>query len=134
MNFTRKFLLALALVPVLAWGSGLRYLERSKTFCDDTRKLCIRGSIIYRSNSRVMTLTGRVSKTSGPGWVRILFRGSNRLNQPSTSLMEFAIRGAHSEIIDKSFIPDQPDVDNWRILSFAFEPDEKAGRIARDRN
>lgn len=132
MSLTRHLLTLLVLLPTLCWGVAPRYLARSELLCDVDKQMCIRGSLVYRSNSRVLTLSGRVSKTSGPGWVRILFRGTNRLDQPSTTIMEFPIRGAFSEIIDKSFIPDNPQIDNWRIFYVVFEPDKEADRAARD--
>jgi hypothetical protein len=131
MSFSRQCLTLLVLVPAISWGVAPRYLARSESLCDVDKQMCIRGSLVYRSNSRVLSLSGRVSKAPGPGWVRILFRGTNRLDQPSTTIMEFPIRGAHSEIIDKSFIPDNPQIDNWRIFYVVFEPDKEAGRAAR---
>jgi hypothetical protein len=134
MSPSRLFLILLAFLPSLVQGGDTRYLARSELLCDVDKQMCIRGSLRYRSNSRVLRLSGRVSKSTGPGWVRILFRGTNRLDQPSTTIMEFPIRGAHSEIIDKALIPDNPQIDNWRIFYVVFEPDEDARRAARDRN
>jgi hypothetical protein len=48
--------------------------------------------------------------------------------------MEFPVRGAYSEIVDRAFIPDQPDVDDWRLERLIFEPDAAAADAARDRD
>lgn len=124
-------LAVLALLPAIVWAEGPRFLARGELICDGENLMCIRGSLSYRPGSRVLNLSGRVSRATSPGWVRILFRGTNRRNQPGTSVMEFPIRGAHSEIVDKSFIPDQPDIDNWRVFAIIFEPDADAERAAR---
>jgi len=116
--------------PALATPS--EFLARNEDICNSDRTMCIRGTLIYRPDSRIMELYGRVSGTPGPGWVRILFQGSWRGNLAS-SVMEFPIRGAYSEIIDFRYIPDNPAVRHWRILDVRFEPDERAVEAARDR-
>ena len=108
------------------------FLARNEDICTSDRSMCIRGTLIYRPDSRIMELTGRVAGTPGPGWVRILFQGSWRGNLAS-SVMEFPIRGIYSEIIDFRYIPDNPAVRHWRILDVRFEPDEGAVQAARDR-
>jgi hypothetical protein len=116
--------------PALATPSD--FLARNEDICNSDRTMCIRGTLIYFPDSRVMQLSGRVTGTPGPGWVRILFQGNWRGNLAS-SVMEFPIRGAYSEIIDFRYIPDNPAVRYWRILDVRFEPDEGAAQAARDR-
>ena len=123
----------LAFLPFSTWGEAPRFLIRNDALCDTENVMCIQGSLSYRPGSRVLTLFGRVSKAPGPGWVRILFRGTFRDSQPATTIMEFPIRGAYSEIIDKSFIPDHPQIDDWRVFGVIFEQDDDAARAARRR-
>lgn len=93
--------------------------------------MCIRGTLVYLPDSRIMELYGRVTTSPGPGWVRILFQGNWRGNLAS-SVMEIPIRGAWSEIIDFRYIPDNPAVRYWRILTVSFEPDPAAAEAARN--
>ncbi len=108
------------------------FLVRNDYICDAERIMCIRGTLVFLPDSRIMQLNGRVAGSPGPGWVRILFQGEWRGHLAST-VMEFPIRGANSEIIDYKYIPDNPAVRYWRVLNIAFEPDEEAARAARSR-
>lgn len=125
-------LVAGLLVPALSAGTPSDFLVQNDDICDSERRMCIRGTLIYRPDSRIMELYGRVSGSPGPGWVRILFQGSWR-GHLASSIMEFPIRGAYSEIVDFRYIPDNPAVRHWRILSVSFEPDPEAARAARSR-
>jgi hypothetical protein len=120
------------LLPTLAVASAPEYLVRNGEICDPERNLCIRGSLLYLPNTRILGITGRVTGTPGPGWVRILFEGDSRGNVAST-LMEIPIRGTYSEIVQYKYIPDDPAVSHWQILSISFEPDNAAARAAADR-
>ena len=108
------------------------FLVRNGEICDDERTMCIRGTLAYYPNPRIMELRGRVMHAPGPGWVKILFAG-NRDGQRASSVMEIPIRGRHSEIIDRRYIPDNPAIRNWRVLSIRFEPDERAASSATER-
>lgn len=121
---------ALLASPVAAYGPDL--LLREGRLCDEDRGFCLRGTILYYPNSRLIEIRARVARAPGPGWVSILFRGSDRNNQPNTTVMEFPVRGASTEIIDRSFITDYPQVNQWRIIGMIFEPDPEARDAARD--
>ncbi len=120
------------LLPALAEASAPEFLVRNGDICDPDRILCIRGSLIYQPDSRIMEMTGRVAGSPGAGWVRILFQGNWR-GHLASSVMEIPIRGTNSEIVNFKYIPDNPAVRHWRILTVSFEPDEAAGRAAADR-
>lgn len=127
------------LIPALIWllpppaaADGPEILLRSKRLCDTEEVMCIKGSVRYLPNSRRIEIVGRVKRAPGPGWVSILFRGSDRNGNPSTVVMEFPIRGNTSEIVDRGFVPDTPQVRYWRILGVLFEEDELADRAAID--
>lgn len=128
----RHTLVALLLAPLAAVGASTDFLVRNGMICDEERTMCIRGTLAYYPNPRIMELRGRLSHAPGPGWVRILFAG-NRDGQRASAVMEIPIRGRHSEIIDRRFIPDNPAIRNWRVLSIRFEADDGAGRAARER-
>lgn len=128
----RALLLSLAVLshPVAADVPDL--LLRESRLCDEDRGFCLRGTILYYPNSRLIEIRGRVARSPGPGWVSILFRGSDRNNQPNTTVMEFPVRGTSTEIIDRSFITDYPQVSQWRIIGMIFETDPEARNAARD--
>lgn len=121
---------AVLAVPAAAYGPDL--LLRQGRLCDEEQRFCLRGSIRYYPNSRLIEINGRVARAPGPGWVSILFRGSDRNNQPNTTVMEFPVRGDATEIIDRSFITDYPQVRQWRIIGMIFEPDPDAVDAARN--
>lgn len=121
---------ALLAVPASAYGPDL--LLRQGRLCDEEQRFCLRGTIRYYPNSRLIEINGRVARAPGPGWVSILFRGSDRNNQPSTAVMEFPVRGDATEIIDRRFITDYPQVNQWRIIGMIFEPDPNAVDAARN--
>ena len=123
---------AMTLVPGICAATPSDFLVRNDDICDSQRNMCIRGTLVYQPDSRIMSLYGRVTGSPGPGWVKILFRGNWRGNLAS-SIMEFPIRGVYSEIVDFRYIPDNPAVRHWRILSVSFEPDEAAAEAARNR-
>lgn len=122
----------LVLTPLVALGAATEYLVRNGQICDGERTMCIRGTLAYYPNPRIIELRGRVAHAPGPGWVKILFAGNSN-GQRASSVMEIPIRGHHSEIIDRRFIPDNPAIRHWRVLSVRFEPDERADRAATDR-
>jgi len=119
-------------LPALALASAPEFLVRNGDICDPDRTMCIRGSLVYLPDSRIMELTGRVAGSPGPGWVRILFKGNWR-GHLASSVMEIPIRGTNSEIVQHKYIPDNPAVRYWRILTISFEPDDAAARAAADR-
>lgn len=123
-------LVALASLPLPAAADGPDLLLRQKQLCNQEQNFCLRGTVLYYPNSRVIELSGRVVRAPGPGWVNILFRGSDRNNYPNTTAMEFAVRGVHSEIVDRAFIPDYPQVRYWRIIGLTFEADPEAREAA----
>jgi len=125
-------LAVLAMLPMPAAADGPDLLLRQKRLCNQEQSFCLNGTVLYYPNSRVIELSGRVARAPGPGWVSILFRGSDRNNYPNTTAMEFAVRGDHSEIVDRAFIPDYPQVRYWRIIGMTFEADPEAREAARD--
>ena len=126
----------IAICAVLACSAARaeapRRVDEAGMICDPERVFCIRGAIWYRPNSRRLELNGRVTAATGPGWVSLVFRGNARGNRPASAIMEFPVRGTYSEIVDRAFIPGQPDVDYWRLERLVFEPDEAAADAARD--
>ncbi|GMW07367.1 MAG: hypothetical protein AMXMBFR8_21630 [Nevskiales bacterium] len=106
----------LALLAATAVEASRRLdLARDELICAAGHTVCIRGSLTYDTNSRVLALRGRLQSASGPGLFRITVRGSNRLGHVRFAPMEIRLRGNRTEIVDFRMIPDHPDVANWQI-------------------
>ncbi len=111
----------LALLAATAVEASRRLdLARDELICAAGRTVCIRGSLTYDTNSRVLELRGRLQSASEPGLFRITVRGSNRLGHVRFAPMEIRLRGNRTEIVDFRMIPDHPDVANWQIDRIEF--------------
>jgi hypothetical protein len=115
------FLAAAALLCAgVGWSSPRMYLIHDKRICDTTNEFCLRGSLTYVHNTRVLHLRGRVLTAPGPGLLRIRVTGANELGHRRSAPIEVRLRGNYSEIIDHRMIPDYPDVENWQVDSVVF--------------
>lgn len=110
----------------LAQAGEIHYLKRNERFCDIHEQLCVRGSVRYDVNPRLLRLWGRVQTSPGRGLLRVRLTGTNRLGHRRTAEMEIQLRGTRSEIIDFKMIPDHPDVENWEITIVEFEPGQRS--------
>lgn len=124
----RRSLLLLAGVSALlgftAASSGPReYLFQNQRVCDASAESCIRGTLAYHSNPRVLHLRARVLKAPGPGLFRIRLSGANELGHSRVAPFEVRVRGNYSEIINHKVIPDHPDVEEWMVERIDFVPD-----------
>ena len=113
----------LLLFSPLSVASERQYLKKKETFCDVTETLCLHGSLTYRVNSRIVSLNARVEKQTGPGVLHITLTGTNRQDVLRLTEITVTIRGKHSEIVDHKLRPDAPDVSEWHLSSFTFEPE-----------
>ena len=98
----------------------IEYLFRGERICDEAEVFCIRGTLSYRSNPRVLALNARVQKAPGPGMLRITVAGANELGHRRRAPIEVRVRGNHSEIIDHKMIPDYPDINDWEVERVEF--------------
>ncbi len=113
----------LLLFFVICAQAGERYyLKKSETFCDSSGVLCLNGSLSYRVNPRILSLNARVQKKTGPGFIRIILIGANWQGIERFTEISISIRGTYSEIIDHSMRTNEPDVSEWEISSFRFQP------------
>ena len=111
----------LLLAATSAFAGERLYMKKNETFCDSNGVLCLRGSLTYRVNSRIVSLNARVQKQTGPGVIHITLAGTNRQGMLRRTEIIITIRGTHSEIIDHQMVPGAPDVYEWAISSFLFE-------------
>ena len=114
-------LMAVFVAPVFATPT-IKLLSNSQ-LCDSERTFCLRGSLSFDQNPRLLRLNGRVQKAPGPGMLRITLTGTNRLGHRRYAPMELRLRGNHSEIINHKMIPDYPDVYSWAIDRVEFVVD-----------
>ena len=114
-----------SLAMTAAAASQLTYLSRNTLICDEPRDFCLRGSLSYNPNPRLLRLNGRVQKAPGPGLLRITLTGTNRLGHRRFAPMELRLRGTYSEIVDHKMIPDYPDIYAWSVDRVEYQADEQ---------
>ena len=115
---------ALALLVFTAALAGPRdYLFQNERVCDADRLFCLRGTLSYHSNPRLLRLRARVQTAPGPGLLRIGLSGANQLGHRRFAPFEVRVRGNYSEIIDHKVIPDYPDVQGWVVERVEFIAD-----------
>ena len=105
-------------------ASQIQYLKRNEQICDDTGRFCLRGTLSYRQNLRLLRISGRVLKAPGPGLLQISVVGANRLEHPRRAALEVRLRGRASEIVRHEMIPDAPDVYEWELAWVVYKPDQ----------
>lgn len=118
----------LLLLASAGQASTFYFLARNERICAVEEAVCIRGTISYDTNSRLLHLRGRVERAPGTGWLRLTFVGVSERNQRGSTTMEFPIRGRCSEVLDRKLVPDHPQIDDWRLEVMAWFPDERDSR------
>lgn len=103
-------------------GPSERITGSNARLCDTERQVCLRGSITYFSNPRLLELRSRVQHASGPGLIVFRLTGENRDGHVRRTSIEVRIRGTYSEIVSTRLITDHPDVDSWTLESMQFTP------------
>ena len=104
-------------------GPRDRITDAGSMLCDDGDQVCIRGTLTYRSNPRLLEFRGRVQRATGPGLLRIRVVGETLDGFARRTTMQIRIRGHYSEIVEQRLITDHPDVDAWALERVSFEPD-----------
>lgn len=97
-------------------------IGKNVLFCDDGMSACLRGTLTYRSNPRMLDLRSRVQRATGPGVLKIRLVGENADGHTRRTTIEVRIRGHYSEIVNTRLITDHPDVYSWAVDSISFEP------------
>jgi hypothetical protein len=113
--------LCLGTAPSLA--GPFRYLARDELLCEPSRATCVRATLTYEHNDRLLRMRGRLVSAPGPGLIQITLTGTTRQGFRRYAPMEIAVRGRPTEIVDFKMIPDYPDVYDWVIDRIAFVPD-----------
>ena len=127
MNRRHAWLSCISLACAMpALAEPALYVERGGLICDADQTVCLRGSLVYQPNPRLLRLRARVQFAPGPGELRILMTGTNRRGDRRYAPMEITLRGKYSEIVDFKMIPDHPDVNAWEIDRVSFEPESKS--------
>jgi hypothetical protein len=115
-------LLGLIAVPAASAGPSETIIGKNALFCDDGNSVCLRGTLTYRSNPRMLDLRSRVQRATGPGLLKIRLVGENADGHLRRTTIEVEIRGDYSEIVNTRLITDHPDVYSWELDSISFEP------------
>lgn len=116
---------ASALIVFSASLAGPReYLFQDKRICDTNEVFCIRGTLSYHSNPRLLHLRARVQKAPGSGLLRIRLSGVNQQGDRRLAPFEVRVNGNYSEIINHKMIPDHPDVEDWAVERVEFVVDK----------
>ena len=104
-------------------GPSETLIGRNELFCDGDERVCLRGTLTYHANPRLLELRSRVQRAEGPGLLKIRLVGQNADGHTRRTTLEVQIRGDYSEIVDTRLITDHPDVYSWELDSISFEPE-----------
>lgn len=87
--------------------------------CSDDQALCIQGVLRVDSSQGTATLTGRVSKTTRPGFIRITLHGYAE-KQVFVAYIQGRIKGQYSEVVYlKNGASHHSDI-QWKIKRFEY--------------
>lgn len=103
-------------------GPRERITAANATLCDTGNQVCLRGTLSYYSNPRLVELSGRILRATGPGLLVFRLSGENAAGDTRYTFLEVGIRGNYSEIVDHKLVTDHPDVEHWRLDSIRFKP------------
>jgi len=115
-------LLSLFIAPAAMAGPSETIIGRNALFCDDQDRVCLRGTLTYHANPRLLELRSRVQRAVGPGLLKIRLVGENADGHTRRTTIEVRIRGNYSEIVNTRLITDHPDVYSWKLDSIGFDP------------
>lgn len=118
--------LSLFVATTAVAGPSETIIGKNALFCDENERVCLRGTLTYRANPRLLDLRSRVQRAAGPGLLKIRLVGRNADGHTRRTTMEIRIRGDYSEIVDTKLITDHPDVYSWQLDSISFEPGRAA--------
>src|SRR5210317_843102 len=93
-------LLSLFAATAAMAGPSETIIGRNVLFCDDTERVCLRGTLSYRTNPRLLELRSRVQRAVGPGLLKIRLVGENADGHARRTTIEVRIRGHYSEIVN----------------------------------
>lgn len=100
------------------------FLFEDAFVCDIDGAFCLKGTLSYESNPRLLHLRARVKKAPGSGLLKISLEGKNRQGYLRFTLLEVRVRGNYSEIINHKMIPDDPDTLTWVVYGVEFDADK----------
>jgi len=123
-NLTLLLGASVLIFSAAALAGPREYLFHGERICDADRVFCLRGTLSYHSNPRLLRLRARVQRAPGPGLLRIRLSGANQLGHRRFAPLEVRVRGHNSEIINHKMIPDHPDVQGWVVERVEFIADK----------
>ena len=118
------FGVAALLLSAMSSASQPDYLFQDRYLCDETGAFCMLGTLTFQPNPRLLHLRARVRKAPGPGLLRIILIGSNRLGYRRLAPFEVRVRGNVTEILNHKMVPDHPDALGWAVQYVEFITDD----------
>ena len=115
-------------VSAASAGPGETIIGRNVVFCDGANRVCLRGTLTYHANPRLLELRSRVQRGDGPGLLSIRLVGRSTEGHTRRTTLEVRLEGRYSEIVNTKLITDHPDVYRWELDSIGFEPGAPAER------
>ena len=118
---TLAVLLCIFAATTTVAGPSETLIGKNELFCDEDERVCLRGTLTYHANPRLLELRSRVQRAEGPGLLKIRLVGQNADGHTRRTTVEVRIRGDYSEIVNTRLITDHPDVYSWELDSISFE-------------
>ena len=88
----RTILLILLLEAGQAAAASWDYLAKDELLCAEDKLTCIRGTLTFERNYRVLRLRGRVESAEGPGTFAIRLLGTTRRGDQPSAFITSRIR------------------------------------------
>ena len=97
-----------------AGAASWLYLARDERLCTQDQLACVRGTLTFERNYRVLRLRGRVEQAPGPGLFTVWVSGEGRGGARRYAPMEIEIRGRRSEIVNPGPRSGTRNPESWR--------------------
>lgn len=108
------------LISLLLWCAALHAeTVREGKICSDDKSLCINGILRVDSSKGLVTLVGRVRKTTRPGFIRITLHGYGE-TQIFVAYLQGRIDGKYSEVIDLKNGASHNSDTKWMVKRFEY--------------
>lgn len=104
-------------IPQGSLASSL--VKNNELFCDNSKTLCIKGTISVHPNKGTVHLRARVKGKTRPGYLRITLHGYQK-NRTTVAYIQGRVRGKNSEIIDLKNGATQHSDTRWVMHRFEY--------------
>ncbi|MCK5881903.1 MAG: hypothetical protein KAG18_08500, partial [Sinobacterium sp.] len=91
------------------------------TICATDKSICIKGQLVVDDSSGLAILTGRVKKTTRPGYLRITLHGYEK-NRIREAYVQGRLEGKYSEIVNMRNSASHSSDAKWKIIRVEYLP------------